>query len=382
MVFGSNVRKAASIATAALSSYYGRKKGGGISKPRGKTGTKMAVKYKSGSKTRTKTKPKRKSGSVSAIPGMGSTNFNVVLKKSIPKHERGVWKYSQTNTLSASLGAGLQAFDEVTALGTISQLNISTGVGYNANEGQVALKLLNPNYLNTGSAYLPGASVPTTDEWVIASMKSVCEFTSWCDVAQEVNLYYFVCKTGTQDSPKAVWERGYQQQGSGIGVMTQLVSPLFQGTAGYGKVNEPFATPWDVKRYLSQVWKVVKHTKIMLESGATHTITVNFKTNKKIKQSTLDQAGLDGEVAIPGLTVWMVATVRGQVVKDNTAGTKPTYSSTSMGYICRNSYVCHPVNATANRETDIHSYNVPTGTAFANQLIIDNQDDTDIFKQT
>lgn len=330
-------------------------------------------------KSKTTTRPRR--GLPTSNAGIGASNFTVTLNKNRPKHAKGTWKYTQTNVLSATFGAGLQAFDEITALGTVSQLTVSTGTGYNALEGQVALKLLNPNYLNTGSSYLPGASVPTTDQWVISGMKSVCEFTSWCDVAQEVNIYYFVCRSGTQDSPKTIWERGYQQQGSGIGVMTTLTSPLYLGTAGYGKVNEPFANPMDVGRYLSQVYRVIKHTKVMLNSGDTHTVTLNIRANKLIKQSSLDLANSDGEISIPGLTVYMVTTVRGQVVRD-TAAVRPTYSGTAVGYICRNSYTCHPVDCpNANRETAIHAYNVPIATAFANQTLIDVGDEPDVFKQ-
>jgi len=342
----------------------------------------IASKYRkgrTGSKTRTRTK-KRRMG-VHSSGGINSSYFTVVLNKKTPKHAQGRWTYTQTNVLSTAVSAGLQAFDEVTAMGTYSQLNTSAGITNNALESQVGLKFLNANYLNTGSGYLPGASTPTTDAYMIKSMKMVCEFTSWSNVSQEVDLYYFKCVSGTQDSVRIVWERGYQQQGSGIGVMTQLNSPLFRGTAGYGKVNEPFAAPHDVGRYLSSVYRLVKHTKIHLQSGATHTCTVNFITNKVIRQSKMDQAFLDGESGVPGVTVYLVAVVRGQVVKD-TSASMPTYSSTSVGYICRNTYLCHPVQCpNARRETAIHAYNIPIATAGANQSIIDVVDDTDTVKQ-
>ena len=311
---------------------------------RTRTKSKVASK-RPGARTRTKTKNKRSRSRVSSSAGINNSNFTVVLKKKAPKYGKGRWDYTQTNVLAGNASSGMQAFEEVTALGTISQLNVSTGVGYSALQAQVALRQLNPNFWNTGSNYLPGGTNPTTDQYVLKSMKSVCEFTSWCDVAQEVDLYWFVNKQGTQDSVRTVWERGYQQQGSGIGSMTTLTSPLYQGVAGYGKVNEPFANPNDVKRYLGQVWKVIKHTKVMLQSGATHTVTLNIIANKVIKQSTVDQAELDGEIALPGVTVYLIAIVRGQIVKDTlVASTRPTFSETSVGYVCRNSYVCHPVD--------------------------------------
>jgi len=366
---GSNIRQVAKAAAVAAAAYS--------AKSNKTTGSKK----KSKSRTKIKTKRKRTKGSVYTTAGIGATNLSVTLNKKTPKHAKGTWKYSQTNVLSATLGAGLQAFDEVTALGTVSQLNVSTGTGYSALESQVALKLLNANYVNTGSSYLPAAQTPTTDMWLIKSMKSVCEFTSWCDVAQEINCYWFTCKSGTQDGPKAVWERGYQQQGSGIGVMTQLTSPAFLGVAGYGKVNEPFAAPGDVRAYLSQVYRLVKHTKIMLTPGDTHTVTLNINANKLIKQSYLDQAGLDAEISIPGLTTYLVTTVRGQVVRDG-ANLRPTYSATAVGYICRNSYVCHPVESpNANRETAIHAYNVGIGTLFTDQKLMDAEDEPDVYKQ-
>ena len=93
-----------------------------------------------------------------------------------------------------------------------------------------------------------------------------------------------------------------------------------------------FANPNDVKRYLGQVWKVIKHTKVMLQSGATHTVTLNIIANKVIKQSTVDQAELDGEIALPGVTVYLIAIVRGQIVKDTLVAslTRPTFSETAL----------------------------------------------------
>lgn len=267
-------------------------------------------------------------------------------------------------------------------MGTISQLTTSTGTGYSGLENQVGLRLMNPNYLNTGSAYIPAGGVPTTDMFVISHMNMEFEITSWMDLAQTVKMYVYLAKSETQDDFLTSWNRGYQQQGSGKSAQTRLVTPSFLGVAGYGTYGEPYAKPTDVTEYLKDTWTLKGQREFNIGSGATQKHTISINTNKLVKSSVLDLAASDGDLTYPGLTVFVVMVVRGQIVCDTTSAiNKPTFSTTRLGVVCKQTYVCHTVNSPiANRTVGIHSYNLPINTALANQLLIDVNDDVDTAK--
>jgi len=325
---------------------------------------------------------KRITKSGDADNGTDSISRTIRLNNNKPvKHAKGCWKYSQFVPEVPFSNAGNQANQQF-AMGTVSQITVSTGVAHNGTENQVALRLMNPNYLNTGSAYIPAAGVPTTDEFVIKTMKMELEITSWMDLCQTVDLYFYVAKNAGQDLLDIVWARGLQQQGSGKSQATKLISPLYLGVAGYGNINEPYCTPLDASEYISNQYTFKGSESFVISGGSTKKVVYNILANKKVKSSELDLAAADGSITYPGLTCIVMMVVRGQIVCDTTAAlNKPTFATTRLGVICRQSYVCHPVDSPiANRTVGIHAYNLPINAATGNQALIDVNDDIDTAK--
>jgi len=344
----------------------------------GKRKAKIVKHYgKSAKRAAKKTKTNRTVGSDNGMTG-GSAHIVIHAGKH-KQQAKGKWIYSQFISEVPFSNAGSQGTQSF-YMGTISQLTTSTGVGYNGFENQVGLRLMNPNFLNTGSGYIPAAGVPTTDMFVISKMKMEFEITSWMDLAQTVDMYFYVAKVGTQDNIATTWARGYQQQGSGKSIMTRLTSPSYQGVAGYGSTAEPYAKPTDVKEYLKDYWTLKSHREFNIGSGATQKFVYNIDANVLVKSSELDVGAADGNITYPGLTCGVILVVRGQIVCDtNTAINKPTFATTRLGVVSKQTYVCHTVNCPlANRTVGIHSYNLPIDTAVANQLIIDVNDDIDV----
>jgi len=355
---------------------------GYVNRLRKKNSTKTRFKKrKGGSRTRTKRTRKREKSSGSDNGIAGDTIRIVVNAKRNKNQAGGKWLYSQFVPEIAFGNAGTQGTQGFT-VATVSQLTTSTGALYNGLQNQVGLRLLNPNYLNTGSAYIPAAGVPTTDMFVISSINMEFEITSWVDISQTVDLYFYVAKVGGQDTLETYWSRGYQQQGSGKSVATYLTSPLYSGVAGYGSIAEPYAKPTDTSEYIKDAWTLKNHRTYDLSSGATQKVKYAIAMNKLVKSSELDLAAADGNFTYPGLTCWVELIVRGQLVCDTTSAiNKPTFGTCRVGVTCKQSYVCHTVNSPiANRTVGIHSFNLPINTGLAQQSFIDVNDDADIVK--
>ncbi|AIF34817.1 putative capsid protein [Sewage-associated circular DNA virus-7] len=327
------------------------------------------------SRTKTKTKTKR-FRTITDDSGIGSSAHLVVVDAKKKKTAKGKWIYTQTHNEVIFSNAGTQGTQQL-GMGALSQINVSSGVGYTGFQSQVAVRQLNPMLGNTGSAYLTASTAPTTDSFVISDMIFDIEMCSWSDVAQTVDMYVYVAKDGQANDVGIEWARGYQQQGSGKGAMTMLSAPLYQGVAGYGRVDEPYASPLDVKEYMNNTYRFMKKVTINLTSGATHKCKVHCVMNKLVNNSELDVDTRGSDLTIKGLTTIIMITVRGQVVDDTTAGgtAKPTFASTRVGLITRNTYVCHPVpSPISNRTVGIHSYNVPINAALAAQQLINDVD--------
>lgn len=363
---------------AAAAAYYGLK--GSASSKSTKKSTKTGRRY---GRSRTKTKQKRKkTRNVVDTAGIAETGALIILNKKHPKNQaKGGWTYTQTVPEAPFCAAGTQLLQQF-VMGTLSQMTTSTGVGYNGNQSQVALRLLNPNYLNTGSAYIPAAGVPTTDSFIVKSMKMDLEICSWCSSNMTIDLLFYVAKSPAQDDLQTVWQRGLQQQGSGKSLQTKLSSPLYQGVAGYGSIDEPYGKPTDASEYIKDYYTMKHHTTINLEAGSTQKYNYRIVANKTLRSAVLDQAALDGEYSIAGLTCFVMMIGRGQLVDDTTGGiNRPTFSSTKLGVVCRQTYECAPVSSPiANRSTKIHSYNLPLFATGPNQTTIDVDDTVDTVK--
>jgi len=341
---------------------------------------KQATKRKSRSKTKTKTKKKNKFRVVGRSDDICDSSHTVVINQKPQKCASGKWLYTQTHNEVFNSIAGTQA-TPILAMGTYEQINVSSGVSYTGLQSQVGVRLLNPTLGTAAGPYLGATTNPTTDAFVITDMFMDIELASWSDTAQTLHAYIYVAKAGVQDHIETLWARGLQQQGHGKGIMTLLTAPLNLGVAGYGSRIEPKSSPQEANEYIKQAYTFKKKVEINLESGATHKMRLHIIANKRMKTSELDHATTNGDLTIGGLTTMIQWTLRGAVVDDTTGVAKPTFASTKVGVITRNTYVCRPVRSPIGDKTvGIHSYNVPTGAALANQGMIDEIGDIDIVK--
>ena len=101
-----------------------------------------------------------------------------------------------------------------------------------------------------------------------------------------------------------------------------------------------------------------------------------------LRGALLDQALQGGDISIGGLTCFVQMIGRGQLVDDITSAiNRPTFSSTKVGVVCRQTYECVPVNSPIqDRTTKIHSYNLPLFATGANQTTVDIVDTVDFAK--
>lgn len=301
---------------------------------------------------RRKKKPTRRVTKTHPINEIGSKTFTVVLNKRRPKHNKAQWNYIQSHPVVMGSAAGLQDVNDILSMGTISQLEVSTGLGYNAFQNHTAVQQLNPYLSTTGSTLYPSQAIPLTDRFVLKTYTIKTEFTSWTNIVQTGWIYYLTPKTDNQTRPTSAWLAGNVALASGKTQQSFPTAPATTGAIGGESPNMPYATPM-TSPVFKQLYKILKVVKIDLPPGATETLNARFIVNKLLKKEEVTQSTTEGNVNLKNTSVYMMGVWLGQVVKyefgEPVTFTSPVYGQTSVGSISICEYSCAPVDGNAGR---------------------------------
>lgn len=330
---------------------------------------------------RTAFKKKNKGFTSTNLSEISTNNFTVVLHKKRPKHNTGQWNYIQSQPNVFGSASGLQAVTDGGSMGSVAQLNTSTGLGYTNFQGMAAIQQLNPYLSTTGSTVYPTQAIPLTDRYLLKTYNMRTEYTSWNNIAQTGWIYYVTPKRNTRTGPTSAWLAGNVALASGKAQQTFPATPATTGSLGGESPNYPYSTPLTSPTF-KDLYKVLKVTKLHLPAGATKTINARFIVNKIIQDVVVEQAVSEGNLFLKDITVITLAVWMGQVVKDETIGVvgTPVFGKTQVGAISLCEYTCSAVDGNAGRlSNNIAVTNIPTGASLINLHEIN--DDTGLEEQ-
>lgn len=307
--------------------------------------------------------------------GITSGKYMIRLNKNVPKHDTGLWTYTQSTQGYIFNDAGYQAVNDIGYFAAIRQIRESDGSGYTNIQNALALQNMNPYMTSTGSAYFSGQTTPKTNEFVLRSIDLSLELVNLTNVACVVDLYFITSKKGTNKTPFELWTEGYANEAAGKSTMTFPAAGLgAPATSGGGSFNDPHAKPNEVKLF-NEYFKILKKIPLDMASSSVESLDVNIVVNKLIKTEVIEREFNESHLLHPNLSVQVFGIVRGQPIVDYTytGATRVTYAATEIGYIARAKYSCYSVSGNAGRlNTQIHHTNISTSTAATRVINVDD----------
>jgi hypothetical protein len=263
-------------------------------------------------------------------------------------------------------------------MNTSSQTTVSTGTPFGYLENDTALRQMNPYATSTGSSVMPSLSLGMkNDRFGILYNVVDIMFTNFSSVSCNVDVFVFECTKSGREDPHTSWQDGYVNDP--FAIVESFGAP---GTAagvarGFGDRDHPYAHPLE-SAHFRQFWKIRAQDKIMLTSGATHTLKIKNIVNKIVNQEVDAQYVTDGTLFVGGRTYVVGVRALGQLVNDNTAGglDLPTYAPVEVGWVAQVKTVCCSVSGNADRISSnlFVPYRVPTGANLADLQEIDQED--------
>lgn len=319
--------------------------------------------------TKTRKEPKPDISHVTS-DGTRSVKFTVVMKRKVPKHDKGQWNYSQTHQTIQTAVAGRQSVQDLFSMGNIDQFTASTGSAYSVFQNHTAIQQLNPYLSTSGSVFLPPTATPLTDRFLVKNYTMKTTFASFADADQTGWIYYLTPRVHVTSTPLTAWQNAALQMGAGKAAYTQpAAGTITGGSAGPTRPEYPYETPLRNSSFSSQ-WKILKVVKVQLAAGGHQIINATFKVNKIWRQDMVSTNLIEGSRYMPGLTVFVMPVWLGEVVMDTTtmATPIPTYSTTKVGVITVNEYTCSSVHGNAGRLSGaFDAINIPGAAAVTNQ---------------
>lgn len=265
--------------------------------------------------------------------------------------------------------AGAQNALEMLYIGTTYQWLISTGSGYS--QAQSALRWLdvNPNANFTGSNKFSN-STSTVDKLLLHTVEIDSYWASMENIAQEVVIYFLVCKRDTNHSPTFHWNTGLTDEGLQVGIISQP-APGNQVGGNVGFENNTLSHSVPRGKLFHYHWKVGKVCKFRLAPAA------NYNTKAFITMNQLCNIELYGELHSSGIfypkgCVCMLVTINGAVVRDKTnANDVVTFGSTQVAVVHKVHNHFKVVQHNAERvDAEIDVTQIPYNTDVGNQYIV------------
>lgn len=131
----------------------------------------------------------------------------------------------------------------------------------------------------------------------------------------KVEFYDVICKRRNANDPIVTWLVGLQQSGG--------IDPVQETTAQIG------SKPTD-SAFFNDNWKVLKHSTVFLQTGATHIHKFTHHANKKMNVATINEDNLQGIQNLPGITTFTIMVLNGLPIDDNPALTTGTNVTTDL----------------------------------------------------
>lgn len=305
-------------------------------------------------------------------------------KRPLSLSTQGRWVYRQSHSGRFSGVVGKQFATSMFCMNTSSQTTVSTGTPYSYLQNDTALRQMNPYATSTGSSVMPTLGVGMkNDRFGILYNVADIMFTNFSTVACNIDVFVYECVKSGKEDPHTSWQDGYVN--GPYAVVETFGAP---GTAagashGYADRDHPYAHPLESAQF-RQFWKIRAQDKIMLTSGASHTLKIKNIVNKIVQQEVDAQYFTDGYLFVGGRTYVVGVRALGQLVNDNTAGgyDLPTYAPVEVGWVAQVKTVCCAVSGNADRISSnlFVQANVPTSANLADLQEID-QEDTIIIPQ-
>jgi len=188
----------------------------------------------------------------------------------------------------------------------------------------------------------PGAVI-SGDKLCVKHFVSKIHMVSLSPIAQRIQVYWYLCKQSSDDSPSAAWtdldtELKYLQPLQGVGPAVTSGAPSTTTQAGYPVSTNPDNKP--PKRMFTR-WKELHKDQFMLQPGDNIHLARKFIYNRVITKATLaDMIG----VYQKGWTVTPLIIVQGAIVGLGSDGEaypptnidRVTYGKCKIGYVQTN----------------------------------------------
>lgn len=310
---------------------------------------------RSRSRTRTKTKQRSDSDLTAQHANMAVQTVHIKLHKP-QRFEKDVGKWSLYHTYSGcaqTSQTGNQLALEGPAVNSWAQLTTSTaanGVAITSSLGWANNPfVMNPYLAPTGGASLvQSQSNPIPDYVHLAGMQYSLSISSLTNLAQTVEVYWFLCKKNTVYSPVGNWNQalvdksvGFASQinpsavaGTGLVYGTPFVSTNGSG-AGQTKITSNCSygiSPLSEKEF-NMFWKKIGYQRFDLSSGDTKKLQVKIAYHKTISRAYLSTLP-STTVAVAGHTIIPMIVARAAPVYD-TVSTTMTYGLAEIGYVAQ-----------------------------------------------
>jgi len=271
------------------------------------------------------------------FPGeVNKENIKLRLNKNkIPKLVApGTMEILQTFQGTASSGAGSQNVNRLFALGSIAQVNTSTGVGYSDIQAPISYWGINP-FEGRAAGTIYGASTNiTNDATFLRSFQIKMLLTNFSSTPAIVQIYILMSKKYTAQSPESLFNTGFSDDANG---QPSIVLPTggVAGTRGYPNNSYPFIGP---NKDFTQYYKILKRKDILLSNtSSTEEITMYINCNQIITKDKLAAAAVatPGAFFRPGTVILMTVTKGSTVMQDATVGATGgvTLAPSKFGYI-------------------------------------------------
>lgn len=308
-----------------------------IGAPYAKAIYQVAKHYNQKGAKRQRTKSARNSVISDKIPGeVNKTSIVLNLSRNrIPRLiAPGKMEILQTFQGTVSSGAGTQQVLSLFALGSIAQVQTSSGTTYSNLQGPISYFDVNPWQGRPAGNVFASAPNISNDVCFLRSFNIKMLFTNFASTPSIVQIYMLRVKRYTAQAPEPLFNTGFADDANGQPVFTLPASGI-PAVRGYPNSSFPFISPnKDFEKY----YEIVKRRDVLLSNtSSTEEISLFVRCNQVIKRDDLvaAAAATPGVFFRPGTFIIMVITKGSTVMKDATGGATGgvTLAPSKFGYI-------------------------------------------------
>lgn len=303
--------------------------------------------------------------------------LGITLSKNYPKGRPPIWDYRQTHYSVLNGTPGKQTVNIPLTLMTQEQITTSSGTGYNIVQNAIALRYMNPNSKNTGSAHWAALSDISNDKFWVKDIEIKTDLMNATGYAGTVDFIWYQARANQGAGPDAQWIGEVADNNFGEATQTFAGAGAAGGQVD-GKLSTDmmFMSPLEgtVAKGMKPWWKFLAKKSVDLSGSETQRITTHIKVNKVIDVSdALDNAG---NVYIKNTSIALMVILRGACLLDDTEGAdRPTYAGMKVAFINHVKYTMCAVKANNRLAAGPYGIsNIPTNTSQADELFVNTQD--------